>query len=462
LYEELQNNTGWKCLAEDGDCRPQRLLQDVAVNIWPDRDANAQAANMTAALSEYERVTVYLSIPPYVFGNWSKAAVDNWGNGASHRVHVAAEKPFGTSLSDATTLHQTILDSGIPEANLHLVDHWLSFFMNKHLPTFRPIVERLLGISFNSSVFEKIVITEFETRGLDGRGSFFDNVGQVRDMVQSHLLQVMALALVDPSATPRSDAKLAIFNVTKVQGCRLAQYDGFLLEPKLTYHNATADATLCQVLLEVDLDLWKGVPIVIQTGKDMGDTLYTIEFYQRNGRGVMTYEIGKEETGVAGIKVSNWPLQDTTSFEAPLPGFKSSKNMTVTPEVNTTGSGYILNYSNPNVYFPKPYAMMAANLLQADYSTAFVTYSECHACWQVVTASGDQECLDPSPQRVKVYSPPSECGNTPPKVCFKNETVEYLYTNTFACTTAHDAKYANVSLYQAKCHSTLEDIQIIV
>jgi len=463
LYEELKNNKGWKCQAKDGDCSPQALLKDVVVNIWVGRDANAQAANMTASLQDYERVTVYLSIPPFVFGSWSKAAVTNWGEGEKHRVHVACEKPFGTSLSNADQLHQSIIDAGVPESNLHLVDHWLSFFMNRNLPTFRPIVERALGISFNTKDIEKIVITEYETRGLEGRGEFFDNVGQVRDMVQSHLLQVMGLVLLEPSANSHSDAKLAIFKQTTVKQCSFGQYDGFLLEPKLGFHNASADATLCTVSLEANTGDWKDVTVVIQTGKDMGETLYTVDIYQRgmHGESVLTYEVGKEETGVAGIKVKDWPLKDASAFQAPLPGFVGSKTMTMTPNVNQ-GTGYILQYSDPNMYFPKPYAMMVSALLQADYSAAFVTYPECQASWQIVTANGPQECLDPLPQNVKVYTPPSKCGNTPPQVCFEKETVEDLYDKTFACSAAHDHLYSNVSLYQAKCHPKPHNMALLV
>jgi len=294
LYNELRNNSGWKCMTKDGDCSPQRLLQDVQVNVWDGRDANDQAANMTASLQEYKRITVYLSVPPFVFGSWSKAAVDNWSQGDRDRVHVAAEKPFGTSLQDAESLHTSILKAGVPETSLHLVDHWLSFFMNKHLPTFRKILEPRLSSEFSDKTFSKIVVTEFETRGLEGRGGFFDKVGQVRDMVQSHLLQGLALTLIPADTDSLSESKLHIFNSTTIDSCSLSQYDSFLLEPKLSYHNASADATLCEVHLTVDLDGWRDADLVIATGKDTGTTLYTIDFYQRDGHGVLTYEIGKE------------------------------------------------------------------------------------------------------------------------------------------------------------------------
>jgi len=470
LYQELKQNKGWKCLAEGGDCSPQRLLKDVVVNIWKDRDPNAQAADMKASLTEYERITVYLSIPPFAFGSWSEAAVLNWGQGAKHRVHVAAEKPFGTSLADADRLHKSILDAGVPENNLHLVDHWLSFFMIRNMPIWRGLVERMLGIDFSSKGFSRIVITEFETRGLDGRGGFFDGVGQVRDMVQSHLLQVMALALVDPDAKPRSDAKLAIFKSAMISSCDLAQYDGFLLEPKLKFHNASADATLCKVALDVGLDAWKNVKIIIQTGKDMGELSYTVDFHQRDGNGILTYEVGKEETGVAGIKVANWPLANNISvYGAPFPGFDPSKTWPESPpEVSSSGNGYLLNYNKPGIYFPKPYAMMVAALLKADYSAAFVTYPECHESWRVVTARGDRECLDPPPENVKVYTPPASCGNKAPSVCFKkwgrskNQTVQDIYDFTFSCTAAHDTEFKNISIYQSKCHPKPKEVEMVV
>jgi hypothetical protein len=96
--------------------------------------------------------------------------------------------------------------------------------------------------------------------------------------------------------------------------------------------------------------------------------------------------------------------------------------------------------------------MMVSSLLGGEYTEAFVSYPECRASWEVVTASGAPACLDPPPEAVDVYAVPSTCGNTPPDVCYTGRTVAYAYDVTFACSAAHDAQYANVSLYQAKCH----------
>merc|ERR1740138_240837 len=102
--------------------------------------------------------------------------------------------------------------------------------MNANLPTFRKIVQSKLGMEFSTKNIERIVVTEYEERGFGGRGAFIDGLGQVRDMVQSHLLQVLALTMVDPSVTDLSAAKLAILKDLSLSdtGCELWQFDGLL------------------------------------------------------------------------------------------------------------------------------------------------------------------------------------------------------------------------------------------
>merc|ERR1712021_316736 len=145
----------------------------------------------------------------FAFADWADATGRNWG---PDRTNVAAEKPFGVSTEDADDLYNGIVEI-LPEENLKIVDHWLSFFMIKNMPNFRGILESSLGVSWDDKSFSKIVITEHETRGLEGRGGFFDGVGQVRDMHQSHLLQLLGYLLIDPSTTTEGlgAAKLDVF-----------------------------------------------------------------------------------------------------------------------------------------------------------------------------------------------------------------------------------------------------------
>jgi glucose-6-phosphate 1-dehydrogenase len=461
LHDALVKHPGWACKTKSGDCSVATFIGDITVNIQEGRDANAQAADMAPALKDAARVTVYLSLPPFVFGSWSEAAIGNWGR---DRVHVAAEKPFGTSTESADKLYQAIVGTGMPKENLHLVDHWLSFFMTRHMLELRAaILPRLASktpAAWNSRTFEKVVVTEFEERGLDGRGGFFDGVGQVRDMIQSHLLQVLSVSVLDTS-TPvasLSESKLALFNKTSLgaDACKVSgQYDGFLLEPKLKFHGSFADTTLVAMDVNVDTEAWKDTQFIIQTGKSTGATVYTVAYHQRDGPGVLTFEMGAEEVGVAGVRVENWPLTDSSSWSAPGPGFGAA-SIQATPNV-IGGTGWVVNYDTANLYFPKPYAMMSAALLTRQYGTAFVTYEACRRSWEIVTGSSPSVCLDKPPQEVLVYTPPSSCGNTAPSVCFGKTTVKDLYDDMFACTPAHGKKFKDVSLYKAKCSISAVD-----
>jgi len=449
LYEELQTKTMWEC--KQVDCSPETMWQDIEgnINIWDGRDANAQAQDMIPALEGYDIINVYLSIPPYAYADWAEAAATNWG---SERTILAAEKPFGTSTEDAEQLYEGIV-ALIPEDNLKIVDHWLSFLMVKNLPKFQGFLKSKLGCEDWSKCFDKVEVIEHETRGLEGRGSFFDGVGQVRDLMQSHMLQTLSLSLIDCNRSDRSQAKLEILNQLSVKdnGCTHGQYDGWLFEPGLSYHADFADATYSTMRLKMLSEEWKNTEAVLTSGKKMGMDLYSIKMYQAGGPGVLTIDYGAEEVGLADISVSKWPLQDSNSFEAPKPGFDDDSTFTATPSVSAEGYGYILNYDTEELYIPQPYAIMLSRMFEADYGTAFVTYPETHQSWIVVTAGDDSECLDPPGDRVNVYNPPGDCGNVAPKVCYNGLTVQYYYDNTFSCTDAHDEEFADVDLYKDKC-----------
>jgi len=448
LYETLQQTSGWEC--KQPDCSPETLWADIKpnINIWDGRDANAQAQDMIPSLEGYDKIQLYLSVPPYTFGDWAAAAANNWG---PERTIVAAEKPFGVSIEDADELFAGIT-ALLPPQNLLIVDHWLSFFMIKNLPEFQHIVAGKLGCEGKwNECFDKIVVTEHETRGLENRGKFFDGVGQVRDMMQSHLLQTFALSLINVARSDRPEAKLEVFDQLKVTNCVHGQYDGWLFEDNLYFHPDFADATYSTMYLDMLSDDWKDVAVEYTTGKKMGLMLYTVDFHQKGGPGVMTIDIGAESVGKADIMVTNWPLQDSDDFEAPYPGFDDSARFTQSPAVSENGNGFILSYDTSALYFPKPYAVMLKGMIEANYGDAFVTYPEVHQSWIVVTAGDESLCLDPPGGKVDIYDTPQTCGNNPPDVCYTGQTVQHVYDVTFECTADNNLQYEDVSLYQEKC-----------
>jgi len=447
LYQDLLQTPGWEC--KQPDCAPEVMWVDIEpnINIWEGRDANAQCEDMVPALADYEIIAAYLSIPPFAYGGWADGIAANWGG---DRSKIACEKPFGTSTADAAALYDTI-SAQFPPENLLIVDHWLSFFMIKSLPSFRTILEPKLDMTWSDKSISKIVITQYETRGLEGRGGFFDGVGQVRDMIQSHLLQTFGLLVVDPDTSDKAASKLDIFDDITIKSGDQGQYYGWLFEDDLSYHPTFADATLSTITFESSSEQWKNTEIVMTTGKLMGMMLYSIDLYQADGPGKITIDIGAESIGIADIKVSNWPLVDSSAFDAPAPGFDDGETMTMKPSVSESGDGTVLSYDTDNLYFPKPYATMLARIIEGDYGTAFVTYPEVHQSWIIVTDGDESLYLDPAPETVRVYKDPQSCGNTPPEVCYLDETVQDLYDD-FECTDENDVTFIDVDFYQAKCH----------
>lgn len=448
LYSTLQENDGWEC--KQPDCDPQIFYDNLVrgnTNIQDGRDANKQAESMIPALADYKIISVYLSIPPSAFGDWSTAAATHWG---PERVYVAAEKPFGTSTEDANALYAQVT-TDVPEDHLLLVDHWLSFFMVKNLPTFQGVVKECLGVDWSSKSFSKIIITEHEERGLEGRGGFFDGVGQVRDLIQSHLLQVTGLLLVDPMAEDRANAKLEIFDDLFMTTCSHGQYDDWLFEDNLGYHADFADATYSTMFLDMNMEDWADTSLEITTGKLMGTTLYTVQMYEAGGPGVLTFNVGAEEVGLANIEVSDWPsMTEQCTVTVPAPGYDDDKTMEMTSSV-VDGTGMIVSYDTSSLYFPNPYAVMLSSMLMEDYSKGFVTFPEVNESWIVITADSPSICIDPPAADVLVYNPPDTCGNTPPKVCYTDDTVQDYYDVKFACTDENDITYKCVNFYQDKC-----------
>jgi len=209
------------------------------------------------------------------------------------------------------------------------------------------------------------------------------------------------------------------------------------------------------------MDQWKDVELVIQTGKAMDINLYTVEIYQRDGSGVLTIDIGKEEVGTGDIKVANWTLKDSSEFAAPLPGFEEGATQKVRPAVDSSGNGYILRYNDTGLYFPKPYSKIVKALVTADYGAAFVTWPECQRCWEVLTSSSPSVCLDPAPEDVQVYIPPFLCDKTAPEMCDQHETVKDKYDVKYACSAQHNIWYKDVDLYKAKCNITEVEMQCL-
>jgi glucose-6-phosphate 1-dehydrogenase len=218
-------------------------------------------------LGQAQRPLHYLAIPPSLFGTVAENLAKS---GSAKNARVVVEKPFGRDLQSAQELSRT-LHEYFPEESIFRIDHYLG----------KEPVQNILYMRFANPVFEplwnrdhvrSIQITMAEDFGVQDRGKFYDEVGALLDVVQNHMLQVVANLTMDPPTGEDHDAvrdrkgelMKAIRPLTPDAVVR-GQYEGYRKVPGVA-PGSTVE-TFVAIRLHIDSWRWAGVPIYIRAGK---------------------------------------------------------------------------------------------------------------------------------------------------------------------------------------------------
>lgn len=323
---------------------------------------------------------VYLAVPSIFFcsittqlgisGLVKKADDDGFVNGAWQRI--VYEKPFGVSLASAAAINECITIY-FNEKQIYRIDHYLT----------KELVGSILLVRFtnmffeplwNSNYIQEVQIILSETLGIEGRGRYYDQYGVLKDMVQNHILQLLALIAMElPEeliAQYIHNQKAAVLQKVRCTDGILGQYDGYKSEKDVAKDSQTP--TFAELFFQVDTPRWKDVPFFVKTGKALHhkDTSIHITFRE--------VPCTLREQCIYSSNVLTIQIAPDASFSLQLNTKKPGATYEVTPVNLFFNHNYVFGTNTPEAY-----EVLLEQILNGEQSVS-VRFDEIEYSWSII------------------------------------------------------------------------------
>ncbi len=336
-------------------------------------DLAAAVREAESELGDDARRLVYLSVPPAAMEPMIRML---GAEGIADGARIVVEKPFGTDLKSSRSLQAT-LDEVAGEDSVFRIDHFLG----------KEAVQNVLALRFANGLLEPswdaehvcaVQIDVPEELTIEGRGSFYEATGALRDMVSTHLSQVLGfIAMERPESIDADhlrDAKAAVFadlQPLRAEDVVRGQYEGYRDEEGVDDDSEVE--TFVAVRVHVDNDRWRGVPFLLRTGKAMAATRRTATLFFRapeplfderqDGDDRLVLELGEAPEVTAALHVKR-----------PGPTF----------ELTRASATFTLPEDDPEHRPLEAYERLLLDVMHGD-QTLFTRSDEVDRLWQVIT-----------------------------------------------------------------------------